>query len=133
MSCVKCTTIFVDIVLVLSYRKTADIWSLGMLVIEMGNGRPPWTERKFDNPIALMMALSVGGLPGLPPHLTPEARQFVEKTLARDANVRPSASQCLSSDWLWPLKEGTAEGAKPVLITSPAELDWASVKQFCFN
>ncbi|CAD7953622.1 unnamed protein product [Amoebophrya sp. A120] len=49
------------------YKKTADIWSLGGLIIEMASGSPPWSEKKFDNPIALMMALSMGkGIPGLP-------------------------------------------------------------------
>ncbi|CAD7945828.1 unnamed protein product [Amoebophrya sp. A25] len=102
------------------YKKSADIWSLGGLVIEMASGKPPWSEKKFDNPIALMMALSMGtALPDMPsdnPAFQEDGRKFVQDCLHRDQNQRPSAMDLVDydfvRDWMREL------GQKPVLVTS---------------
>lgn len=85
------------------YKKSADIWSLGGLLIEIASGKPPWAEKKFDNPIALMMVLSMGDLTPMLPEdnggLGQTGKEFIRACLTRDAGKRPSASELLEDIW----------------------------------
>jgi len=71
-----------------AYGRKADIWSLGCLLVEMASGEPPWGH--FDNPMAAMIKIARSDeIPAIPEHLTPTAKDFIERCLRRDQNDRP--------------------------------------------
>lgn len=75
----------------------ADIWSLGLTMLELYIGhfpllpagqRPDWAT--------LMCAICFGEPPSLPDGMSPEFRSFIECCLQRESSKRWSASQLLS-------------------------------------
>ncbi|KAJ1985120.1 ATP binding [Dimargaris verticillata] len=75
------------------YTRRADIWSLGCLVIEMLTGSHP-----FPNFTEMQAMFKIGSntSPAIPDNISPEARDFLTKTLALDYLQRPTADQLLS-------------------------------------
>ena len=41
------------------YGRKADIWSFGCTVIEMVNGKVPWSEYNFDNPVEAILKIGI--------------------------------------------------------------------------
>eukprot|EP00392_Amoebophrya_sp_AT5.2_P018368 g18891.t1 len=79
------------------YGTKADIWSLGCLAIEMASGQPPWSEKTFDNNIAMLMKIAMSDeIPAIPDHLSGAGRDFVAKCLTRDVELRPTAEELLT-------------------------------------
>ena len=84
-----------------SYGRAADIWSLGCLLIELGSGRPPWSEVRCENPYALLFRIaSSTDLPKMPESLGEEGRRFVLRCLVRNPADRASAKELLEDVWL---------------------------------
>ncbi|KAJ1982269.1 ATP binding [Dimargaris xerosporica] len=75
------------------YTRRADIWSLGCLVIEMLTGSHP-----FPNFTEMQAMFKIGSntSPAIPDNISPDARDFLTKTLALDYLQRPTADQLLS-------------------------------------
>lgn len=79
------------------YGTKADVWSLGCLAIEMASGQPPWSEKTFDNNIAMLMKIAMSDeIPAIPEHLSGAGRDFVAKCLTRDVELRPTAEELLT-------------------------------------
>ncbi len=81
------------------YNAKADIWSLGITLIEMAEGEPPFCN------IHPMRALFV--IPKKPPSTfkepsrwSPEMNDFLAACLVKDPSLRPSAEQLLLHPWL---------------------------------
>ncbi|XP_077222723.1 mitogen-activated protein kinase kinase kinase NPK1-like isoform X3 [Tasmannia lanceolata] len=74
---------------------SADIWSVGCTVIEMATGKPPWSQQYQLEAPALFHVGSTKEHPPIPEHLSVEAKDFLEKCLAKEANSRPTASDLL--------------------------------------
>lgn len=70
------------------YGRKADVWSVGMLVLEMCSGAPPWRSAS----VAVYKACMTDELPPMPESLSSQGRDFVEQCLIRDPNQRPSAA-----------------------------------------
>ncbi|KAG5623996.1 hypothetical protein H5410_009214 [Solanum commersonii] len=68
-----------------------DIWSLGCTVIEMLNGRPPWSE--YEAAAAMFKVLK--DTPPIPETLSPEGKDFLRCCFCRNPAERPSASMLL--------------------------------------
>ncbi|KAE8727965.1 Mitogen-activated protein kinase kinase kinase 5, putative isoform 2 [Hibiscus syriacus] len=68
-----------------------DIWSLGCTVIEMLNGKPPWSD--FEGPRALFKVLNQN--PTVPEALSPEGKDFLHCCFQRNPAERPSAAMLL--------------------------------------
>ncbi|KAM3286294.1 mitogen-activated protein kinase kinase kinase 5 isoform X2 [Capsicum chacoense] len=68
-----------------------DIWSLGCTVIEMLNGKPPWSE--YEAAAAMFKVLK--DTPPIPETLSPEGKDFLRCCFRRNPAERPSASMLL--------------------------------------
>ncbi|CAE6534159.1 unnamed protein product [Rhizoctonia solani] len=80
-----------------SYTYKADIWSVGCLVVEMLTGQHPWAQ------LSQMQAIfKIGSLarPTIPPDISPEAEDFLNKTFELDYNIRPTAAELLNHPWV---------------------------------
>ncbi|XP_068313206.1 mitogen-activated protein kinase kinase kinase 5-like [Pyrus communis] len=68
-----------------------DIWSLGCTVIEMFNGKPPWSD--FTGPQAMFKVLNT--IPDIPEALSAEGKDFLQWCFRRNPMERLSASDLL--------------------------------------
>ncbi|KAL7245108.1 hypothetical protein ACSBR2_000444 [Camellia fascicularis] len=73
-----------------------DIWSLGCTVIEMLNGRPPWSE--FNGVQAMFSVLNKS--PPIPETLSLEGKDFLRLCFQRNPADRPSAARLLEHSFL---------------------------------
>ncbi|BBG94973.1 mitogen-activated protein kinase kinase kinase 5 [Prunus dulcis] len=68
-----------------------DIWSLGCTIVEMFNGKPPWSD--FTGPQAMFKVLNT--IPDIPETLSAEGKDFLSWCFRRNPAERPSANQLL--------------------------------------
>ncbi|KAF8058924.1 MKK3 [Scenedesmus sp. PABB004] len=83
------------------YSFKADIWSLGMVLVECLTGRYPFEAAAAGGPMDLILHVLQDDVP-LPPHgaVSEACRDFLAACLARDPSARPPASALLAHPWL---------------------------------
>ena len=75
------------------YGVGVDIWSTGIMVMEMAEGEPPYME--FP-PLRALFLITTKGIPDLKePTWSPEFRDFVRKCLVKDTQDRPDGATLL--------------------------------------
>ncbi|KAH9301203.1 hypothetical protein KI387_012786 [Taxus chinensis] len=74
------------------YGLAVDIWSLGCTIIEMANGKPPWSDLEG---FSFFFKLGRGELPPIPEHLSLEAKNFLRKCLKVNPEERANVSELL--------------------------------------
>ncbi|SCU95064.1 LAMI_0F00804g1_1 [Lachancea mirantina] len=79
------------------YDEKADIWSLGITVIELLTGQPPYAKH---DPMKVLMNIPFKRPPRLQGRFSHAARDFISQCLNKDAASRPSASQLLEHKFL---------------------------------
>jgi p21-activated kinase 1 len=76
-----------------NYDTKVDIWSLGIMAMEMAEGEPPYMDLP---PLTALRLIVVDGIPPLAdPKWSPEFRDFVNLCLTIKVDQRPSASSLL--------------------------------------
>ncbi|XP_059623816.1 mitogen-activated protein kinase kinase kinase 5-like isoform X2 [Cornus florida] len=73
-----------------------DIWSLGCTIIEMLNGKPPWSE--YEGAAAMFKVTRE--TPTIPQTLSSEGKDFLRCCFCRNPAERPSASMLLEHRFL---------------------------------
>nr|GEU41130.1 mitogen-activated protein kinase kinase kinase 5-like [Tanacetum cinerariifolium] len=73
-----------------------DIWSLGCTIIEMMNGKPPWSE--FEAPAAMFKVMKE--TPPIPETMSPDGKDFLRCCFVRNPAERPTASMLLTHRFL---------------------------------
>jgi len=82
-----------------AYGRKADIWSLGMTVLEMSTAKHPW--QTFTNKFAAMTEIASGtSLPELPASLSANCRDFLGKCIQRDVAKRSRSEELTKHTWL---------------------------------
>ncbi|KAJ0454602.1 putative mitogen-activated protein kinase kinase kinase STE-STE11 family [Helianthus annuus] len=73
-----------------------DIWSLGCTIIEMMNGKPPWSEH--EGPAAMFKVMKE--TPPIPKTMSPDGKDFLRCCFIRNPAERPTAIKLLEHKFL---------------------------------
>jgi len=93
------------------YDNKVDIWSLGIVVMEMAEGDPPYME--FP-PLRSLFLISTRGIPELKEldKWSPEFKDFVKLCLRTDPEERPNAETLLKHEFI---KKGKKRGREKLI------------------
>lgn len=82
-----------------NYSYKVDIWSLGIMVIEMIDGEPPYLN---DSPLRALFLIASTGKPSVreTARLTPDLTSFLDRCLEVDPDKRASANEVLGHVFL---------------------------------
>ncbi|CAG8436424.1 2710_t:CDS:2 [Ambispora gerdemannii] len=91
-------------VIELSGATTAsDIWSVGCVVIELLEGKPPYSHL---DPMPALFRIVQDEHPPLPESASPAVKNFLMQCFQKDANLRVSAKKLLKHPWITSVRGG---------------------------
>lgn len=106
-----------------SYSVSADVWSLGLSIVEIARGKYPYPPETYENVFAQLSAIVDGEAPGLPDddeegpeegtdgilavdgkrsgrYWSSEARHWVSRCLVKNADERATYAELLAHPWM---------------------------------
>ncbi|TPX46874.1 hypothetical protein SeLEV6574_g02961 [Synchytrium endobioticum] len=84
-----------------TYTVAADIWSLGLSLVEMACGQYPYPADKFDSVFAQLNAIISREAPNLPKDtFSDDCRDFIARCLSKKPADRPTYATILDHPWL---------------------------------
>eukprot|EP00759_Apiculatamorpha_spiralis_P025200 PhF_6_TR28269/c0_g1_i1/m.41829 len=81
------------------YDGAADVWSLGILGLELCDGEPPWMDMAPMKALYVIVTQPAPKVQNVSRH-TPLCCEFISKMLVKDPNSRPTIQQLLSHPFL---------------------------------
>lgn len=78
---------------------SADIWSVGCVIIEMLTGLPPWSNYSRNAKEVLNLIATPDNLPDIP-ECSPSLRSLIKRCLRRIPNERPNIGDLLMSEFI---------------------------------
>lgn len=88
-----------EVVLKHGHSFSADIWSLGCVMIEMIAGRPPWSNLSRESKQVLKLIATPNNYPQFP-ECSDELKDLIRQCIQRDPAHRPNAKQLLEHRFL---------------------------------
>ncbi|WOK93010.1 mitogen-activated protein kinase kinase 3 isoform X1 [Canna indica] len=82
-----------------NYSYSADIWSLGLTILECGTGKFPYTANEGPANLMLQILYDPSPTPSKD-SFSPEFCSFIDACLQKDADARPTAEQLLSHPFI---------------------------------
>jgi len=81
------------------YGVAVDIWSLGIMAIEMADGEPPWID---EPPLKALFLIVTKPSPNVkdPSQWSPDFVDFISKCLQQDPTLRPSCDDLLQHPFI---------------------------------
>ena len=81
------------------YGKSADIWSLGIMALEMKDGQPPYFDME---PLKAMYLIATKGRPEIPSwnKFSAEYKDFIDCCLQTNPDERKDAKELLNHNYL---------------------------------
>ncbi|WVF67916.1 hypothetical protein IAT40_002678 [Kwoniella sp. CBS 6097] len=89
-----------EVVLGQKYDDKADIWSLGITILELAYGSVPRSREKPNSVLTHIVTEPPPTLDRSTGHFSRHMKEFVDACLNKEASARPAASQLLEHAWL---------------------------------
>jgi len=102
------------------YGKKVDIWSLGIMALEMKDGEPPYLK---EAPLRALWLIAQEGKPRIEgrDQMSPEFQDFLDKCLEVDVEKRWSAEQLMTHPFL--RKSAEIRKIVPLIKAAKEQLD----------
>jgi len=90
-----------------------DIWSLGICMLEVFLGNPPYPRNPFKCMVLTVAKGHIDLIPQNHRHLNKQGIDFLTQCLTQNAHERPSAKDLLNHPWI--MKNAHTEGSQAAL------------------
>ena len=112
----------------MNYDQKVDIWSLGIMIMEMADGEPPYMEYP---PLRALFLITTKGIPPLrdPSKWSNVFHDFLSKCLEKDSKLRPSATEMLQHPFL----ELASTGPELISVVEKARHRQAEMTKLAFD